>query len=462
MSPSARRRRSRSRASSREHWRPLAVIAFALGVHVLLFSVISAPDDPVKLGLGAPGAGVDGDAAYAATDSFEGVGGTFVYSEDCMQDAIAGAFVRVASCYFPFVDDRNACFGEAFAWYRVEAVGCASPDPDTIAELDATPLVDGDALDIDMLDLDVEQMLDKIVDDKIEDRLQGQVVDIPQPAVEVRPDDYDYLAEYDSKVEKQMVKHGKPGGAMEPPPPPPTPEPMPATAPTPPTPPGGGALSMRAPGAPGTPEQTAPSESTNPLGFDKVSLNGLGSLRITEPRDPLGPIGAGGSDGAGAGASTTPTAPLDHNRSREAIEKATGGTNDHVPDVEEGELTALNTRKWKYSSFFNRVKRQVADNWHPEQAYRLRDPNGNIYGTKDRMTVLTVSLTADGSLKKVVITGPSGVDFLDEEAIKAFEAAEPFPNPPSGLIDDDKMITFRFGFAFEINSRTPWKVFRYQ
>ena len=144
------------------------------------------------------------------------------------------------------------------------------------------------------------------------------------------------------------------------------------------------------------------------------------------------------------------------------MRRATGGTNDHLPGIDEGEYTALNTRKWKYATFFNRVKRQVAQNWHPEQAYRLRDPNGNIYGTKDRLTVLTVSLEPDGTLHKIVITGPSGVDFLDEEAISAFELAEPFPNPPEGLIDgESRLITFRFGFSFEINSSTPWRIFRY-
>lgn len=149
--------------------------------------------------------------------------------------------------------------------------------------------------------------------------------------------------------------------------------------------------------------------------------------------------------------------------SDEVLEKAAGGTYDYLPGVEDGEGTALNARRWKYASFFNRVKEQVAQNWHPEQAYRMRDPHGNIYGTKDRLTVLAIALNPDGSLNKVYVAESSGVDFLDDEAIKAFEAAQPFPNPPPGLVaGDSKLISFRFGFMFEINSAEPWKVFRYR
>ena len=101
------------------------------------------------------------------------------------------------------------------------------------------------------------------------------------------------------------------------------------------------------------------------------------------------------------------------------------------------------------------MKRSVAAAWHPEVTYSLRDPTGKIYGVKNRHTVLKVSLKPDGSVHKMVVEKPSGVDFLDEEALSAFEDAQPFPNPPLGLVDkDSNLITFRFGFYFEID-RSP-------
>jgi len=93
----------------------------------------------------------------------------------------------------------------------------------------------------------------------------------------------------------------------------------------------------------------------------------------------------------------------------------------------------------------------------------LANPDGKIYGVKDRLTVLKVSLRPDGSLANVIVERPCGVDFLDDEAVSAFRKAQPFPNPPKGLVDEDsKLITFRFGFTLEIQDRPSWKIVRYQ
>jgi TonB family protein len=150
--------------------------------------------------------------------------------------------------------------------------------------------------------------------------------------------------------------------------------------------------------------------------------------------------------------------------SQDQIARAVGsGSNDYLKDVDEGEDTLLNTKRWKYASFFNRVKRAVAQEWHPDVAYRLRDPSGQIYGQKNRLTVLKVSLKPDGSIREpIVIEKPCGVDFLDDEAVNAFKQAQPFPNPPQGLVDkDSNLITFRFGFFFEISSSPTFRVFRF-
>ena len=56
---------------------------------------------------------------------------------------------------------------------------------------------------------------------------------------------------------------------------------------------------------------------------------------------------------------------------------------------------------------------------------------------------------------------PSGVSELDDEAVRAFHASAPFPNPPDGLANKDGVITFAFSFFLEIGSpRTSWRVIR--
>jgi TonB family protein len=133
---------------------------------------------------------------------------------------------------------------------------------------------------------------------------------------------------------------------------------------------------------------------------------------------------------------------------------------DHVKNVEEGQSTFLNTKQWKHAPFFNRVKQGVAQHWNPVSVYRRRDPSGNVYGFRDRVTVLKVVLGRDGSLKAATVKNSSGLLFLDKEAIRAFRAAQPFPNPPRGLLDSDGKIRFSFGFLLELSSRPRFRLFR--
>ena len=126
--------------------------------------------------------------------------------------------------------------------------------------------------------------------------------------------------------------------------------------------------------------------------------------------------------------------------------------NDALQDLEEAEGTFLNSRQFKYASFFNRLKRGVSQHWHPMNEYRRRDPSGNVYGFQRRVTVLSVILSRDGSLKEVRIQESSGLPFLDSEAVNAFHRAQPFPNPPGGLRDSDTgLISFPFGFHVDFS-----------
>jgi TonB family protein len=143
------------------------------------------------------------------------------------------------------------------------------------------------------------------------------------------------------------------------------------------------------------------------------------------------------------------------------LDKITGAAaNDHLQDVDEGEGTYLNTKEWKYASFFNRVKQSVSQQWNPGQTLRLRDPTGNIYGGRDRYTVLAVTLTNNGAVREIYVEKSCGLDFLDLEAIQAFERSQPFPNPPPGLVQADSSVRFQFGFFLEMSGRPRMRLFR--
>jgi TonB family protein len=223
-----------------------------------------------------------------------------------------------------------------------------------------------------------------------------------------------------------------------------------------------GTLSMRAPGAqaPNEAPQDAlrkgdKTEKSPIIANGGIPRRGDGAIE-QQRRDP-GPL-TKGEGGAGGGAPPVPNL----KPSKEQLERIVGGGSvDHLEEVENGDETALNAKRWVYASFFNRMKRQVAQVWDPQTVWRRSDPQGTHHGFKTRITEVRVVLTGKGDLTKIVVTVPSGVAELDDEAVRSFHAAAPFPNPPDGLAGKDGNITFAFSFHFEIGqSSTSWRVIR--
>ena len=53
------------------------------------------------------------------------------------------------------------------------------------------------------------------------------------------------------------------------------------------------------------------------------------------------------------------------------------------------------------------------------------------------------------------VVGESGLHDIDEAALEAFRAAEPFPNPPKGIVEKDGTIKIRWDFILEATRATP-------
>jgi TonB family protein len=61
-----------------------------------------------------------------------------------------------------------------------------------------------------------------------------------------------------------------------------------------------------------------------------------------------------------------------------------------------------------------------------------------------------VTLDDTGALKDVVVKRTSGVEFLDKTTVEAFKKAQPFANPPAGIVEPNGEIRFTFGFYLEV------------
>ena len=327
--------------------------------------------------------------------------------------------------------------------------GCTAPDP-SFAPIEVA-LVPADTPakpEVKPEDLEEEE---KKEEEKEKDS-PGQVVDLPPPAEERRPEKARFRSEYDSKVAKETKappRPFKPGKIV-------------ADRPL--------------------PQRQSKSPPPNPKQQRRIERKVMKLAMRTQPDVPRSKLEPreDGKEAPKAPDLKAPKGPKVVKESRQGgpkrismkdlklsqseLAKAVGTrVNDALQDVQEGKQTLLNSKRWRFASFFNRVKRQVAQNWHPDRVYRRRDPQGNVYGFRDRLTIVRVRLTPAGKLKNLHVEKASGVGFLDDEAISAFRAAEPFPNPPKGLVDRDTgEISFRFGFLFEISRRPTFRLFRFR
>jgi protein TonB len=140
-------------------------------------------------------------------------------------------------------------------------------------------------------------------------------------------------------------------------------------------------------------------------------------------------------------------------------------TMDFLPGVETGSHTLLNTREFIYYSYFSRMKEQIHWRWSqylqtelPLTAFTLNHGNRQ----KIFSTSLYVYLSIDGEIQDMRVVKSSGEDNIDSAALHAFLSAAPFPNPPTGLVEEDGYIHIKQSFHLYINSFTSADLFSRQ
>ncbi|MNJ93298.1 transport protein TonB [compost metagenome] len=128
-------------------------------------------------------------------------------------------------------------------------------------------------------------------------------------------------------------------------------------------------------------------------------------------------------------------------------------SSDYIKDVDSGLETMLNTREFKYYSYYNRIRRQLSQHWEGRVREKLsklfREGRAPAATGQDRITKLMIVLNDKGTLVRVQVMSDSGVRDLDDAAIEAFRAAAPFPNPPKGIVESDGTVKIRWDFVLE-------------
>lgn len=128
--------------------------------------------------------------------------------------------------------------------------------------------------------------------------------------------------------------------------------------------------------------------------------------------------------------------------------RSVSSTNDYVEDVPLGDLTHLNTQEYIYYGFYHRIRQKLEQFWGKsirETAEQL-SKSGRMIASENVITALRVTLDEMGEILAISVIGPSGISELDDAAIKSFNQAGPFPNPPKGMIVEGKVV-LEWGFV---------------
>jgi TonB family protein len=261
---------------------------------------------------------------------------------------------------------------------------------------------------------------------------EKQLVTVAKPVKNERPEEANYISEYDQKVQEQtksstvspdlaeheakLSKDVKHTGSQI-------------------------LLPEQRAGIPrGNLESRPVAEKVIKLNHDK---NGILKQKISSGRNSA-------LAGQSLDASTGGNDPINLMPSVQELERYNGAAfNDHLDDIEEDAQTRLNTFQWKHATYFNRIKQSVSQVWSPDRQIKRYDPQGTLFGQRDRYTVVNVTLDREGVVTEVNIKTESGLDYLDEEAVRTFKKAGPFPHPPVAMFG--KNSTFRFAFGFHVS-----------
>lgn len=125
---------------------------------------------------------------------------------------------------------------------------------------------------------------------------------------------------------------------------------------------------------------------------------------------------------------------------------------DYLKDIDQGAETMLNTREFKYYTYYTRIRRQLSQYWEPRVRDRLSAmfrQGRKIAADQDHITKLLITLNEAGGLVRVQVLSESGVSDLDDAATEAFRSAAPFPNPPKGIVESDGTVKIRWDFVLE-------------
>lgn len=119
----------------------------------------------------------------------------------------------------------------------------------------------------------------------------------------------------------------------------------------------------------------------------------------------------------------------------------------YLPEVKEGNQTALKTRAHPYAKFIAAMHRKIHPLWGDgflEDLERL--PAHNAFNDFSRVVKLEIVLDNRGKLVKTGVVQTSGFLPYDVAALDVIYQAEPFPTPPQAILSPDGRVYMHWRF----------------
>ncbi len=124
------------------------------------------------------------------------------------------------------------------------------------------------------------------------------------------------------------------------------------------------------------------------------------------------------------------------------------------PELEIGDMVALNTDQNIYYSFYRRMAEKVVWPWAQNVvgSFEKMKRRGELGGAnKSWVTIIEVLLDKNGAVIAVEPLQLAGDSDMDTAPVRAFKIAKNFPNPPDEMVDEDGYIRIRYRFVVHYN-----------
>lgn len=135
-----------------------------------------------------------------------------------------------------------------------------------------------------------------------------------------------------------------------------------------------------------------------------------------------------------------------------------GSTPDVLPnDIPAGTSTVLNTDRYRYASFIQRIADAIYQPWvdHVEAAREALagGGKGDTIDVTTYITRISISLDRQGEVVGISLVKSCGNKSFDDSPKRAFWDVGSFPNPPTELFSDSETIRLQYEFHLEFRKR---------